>query len=109
MSIIPASEKAAGKLEVATLDVDCLAVDESIGQLFPGGLQYSVECGPGNPHLLGALLLLQSFQVSEPNGLEFLKRKANILQGTCPYAYRPEIAYCRQLSNAPQFCWPRHQ
>ena len=73
MPVIAASEQPLSKLEVASFDLDCLAIDQSIGQLFPSRFQYPMESGPRDPHLLGALFLFQPLHVFKPDRLKFLK------------------------------------
>jgi hypothetical protein len=73
MSIIAASEHPLSKLKVASFDLNCLAIYQSIGQLFPSRFQYPMEGRPGDPHLLGTLFLFQLLRVLKANRFKFLK------------------------------------
>jgi hypothetical protein len=73
MSVIATSKETLGKLEVASFDLNCLAINQSISQLFPSRFQYPMESRPGNPHLLRALFLFQPLQILKTDRLEFLK------------------------------------
>jgi hypothetical protein len=59
MSIIATPEDTLSKLKVTTLDLNCLAIHQSISQLSPSRFQYPMESRSGNTHLLRALLLFQ--------------------------------------------------
>jgi len=73
MSVIAASEQPLSKLKVASFNLNRLAINQSIGQFLPRRFQYTMESRPGDPHLLGALFLLQSLQVLEADRFKFLK------------------------------------
>jgi len=73
MSIIATSKETLGKLKVASFDLNCLAINQSISQLFSSRFQYAMEGWPGNMHLLRALLLFQSFQILKADRFKFLK------------------------------------
>jgi len=73
MSIIATPKETLGKLKVASFNLNCLAINESIGQLFPSRFQYPMESRPGNPHLLRTLFLFQSLQILKTDRLKFLK------------------------------------
>jgi hypothetical protein len=79
MSVITASEEALGKLEVSSCNLNCLAINQSISELFASRLQYAMESRPGNPHLPRTLFLLQSLQIPKTDTLKFLKQESNAL------------------------------
>jgi len=79
MPVIAASKTALGKLEIASFDLNCLAIDQSVGQLLPGRFQYTMKGRPGNPHSLSTRFLFQSLQILKTDRLKFLKRKTNTL------------------------------
>jgi hypothetical protein len=73
MSITAASKATLGELKVASSDLDCLAINQSVSQLCPSRFQYPMEGWPGNMHLLRALLLFQPLQIPKADGFQFLK------------------------------------
>ena len=57
---------------ISPLNEKLLSVHQSLGDFFSRQIVNPLDGGPGNPHLLGALLLGVSFQVHQPDGFIFI-------------------------------------
>jgi hypothetical protein len=58
MPIVATPKQTLGKLKVPSFNLNRLAINQSISQLFPSRFQYAMEGRPRNSHLLSAFFLL---------------------------------------------------
>lgn len=109
MLTVAASEHPFGShRDFTSFDTKRFAVAQRVGHFSPGRLNDPSERGTGNPHLLGRPVVVQSLQVGQPDGLEFIKGQAYFIEFAQRDAPRLEVPGIWPAANSPETAWSRH-
>ena len=96
-----------GHFDLATLDPQGLASDKGVCHLSACGLEYPAEGGARYVHALRGILLVETFEVCEPQGLDLVDRQQHLGQGGHRDTPRLEIGALGKLvypSACPRSC-----
>jgi hypothetical protein len=108
MTVIVAPEATLPQPKIPPYNLNRLPIDQGIGKFLSSRFQYAVKRWPRNVHQPSTLLLLQSIQIPEADGLGLLNRQAYLLQHTRRDAHGLEESNAGELSHTAQLHWPRH-
>ena len=105
----PAAVQAADRADaagvVACLDRDIFAVDQAVGDFLSRSGQNTLKSRPRHFHAAGAVLLLKTFQILEPDRLQLFQLEhiaRNRLAGLFGW---DEMLEARQIFNSPPLDW----